>query len=89
MNPNPHLGQAHAEAVADALPEGAHPFVIGDHICVLETLSESGTGLVILAPALTPRHMALLANALAQIIEHSVESPIEHESNMEGEADAA
>ena len=89
MNPNPHLAQAHADAVADALPEEAQPFVIGDRICVVETLSESGSGLAILATAMTPRHMALLANALAQIIEHSVEAPAHHESTSEGEADAA
>ena len=63
-----------AAAVALSVPDDAPPFVLGDFVGVVEAATDAGTGVVVVARDLQPRHLRLLLRAAEQIVEHHVES---------------
>ena len=68
MHPTEELEKAIAEAIASIISDDQKPFVLGNHVTVAETASESGPGLVVLAPVMTPSRLSLLVKAIDHIV---------------------
>ena len=62
-----------AAAVSIALPDEGAPFVLGDFVGVVEAATEAGSGVVVIAQDLQPRHLRLLLRAADQIVASHVE----------------
>lgn len=61
--------------MTEALPDQDEPYIIGDHISIVEMITARGQGLALLSPELGPAHLSLLLQAASQIVHQHVHTP--------------
>lgn len=78
-----------AAAVDHAVSDDARPYIMGDHVSIVETMSGDGQGMVLIAPSMTQAHLLLLIRAVDVIARHFLAHSVEEGSSEQGDADAA
>ncbi len=89
MKKETQLWDAISDAVADVIPNEDGQSLVGDYVTVAEVMVEDGRiGVAVLTPEMTPRLLALLAQAVAQSASSMFEGQLEP-FDSSGDANAA